>query len=428
MAKRPIDEVEPEDEDDAPAPKKARTDDPIDRPSPPPGPWHEGDIYLKRFQVQELHANQVINLPNATLGDLSNPIHPLLFGLQKHTYLQPALRLASKFLDEPCLLPYWHGLIFGTYYHLPNTSQKFNAPCYCFLQRPGPLSMPQIQQVRNAMRHAAHTTTYEFAPRASIDAWAICTRTPTSARAPFPGTGSTIRLSEVFLTILHPATSLNTPQRLRTSFLLANTLAHEFTHAARNARIKPPDPPIEDFEPFFYDQRRAEVGHAWESVTLGGRIFPFLNAYNSRYGMCIEKWPDLDEKYMIVRPPLPGSWAAPIAVSRKPPKKWSTIYTIPMPFVQSLFMQKFWDQDVKVFGVKGLRFEKRLGLRMRNWDWQGGSDGFRTDDSSRGRWPDEEGIVRPGQPVRLSPELEGMDVDDESEEEEKDGDEEMVNV
>ena len=92
---------------------------------------------------------------------------------------------------------------------------------------------------------------------------------------------------------------------------------------------------------------------------------------------------------------------------------------MPMPFVQSLFTQKFWAVDVRVFGVKALRFEKRLGLRMRNWDWVGGSDGFRTDDSSRRRWPDEEGIVRPGQPVRLSPELEDMDVDDESEGEEE---------
>jgi len=416
MAKRPIDEVEEDDEEDLPAPKKARTDDPLDRPSPPPEPWHKGDLYLKRFQLQELHANQVIDLPNASLGDLSNPIHPLLFGLQQYAYLQPALRLASKFLDEPCLLPYWHGLIFGTYHHLPNTSHKFNAPCYCFLQRPGPLSMPQLQQVRKAILHAARTTTFEFAEWSSIEAWAICLRTSTPALAPFPGTGSTIRLSKAFLTILHPATTLSTPQRLRTSLLLANTLAHEFTHAARNARIKPPTPPIEDFEPFFYDQRRAEVGHAWESVILGGRIFPFLNAYDSRYGMCIEKWPDLDETYMIVRPNLPG-WST-IPVSRKPPKKWSTIYTMPMPFVQSLFTQKFWAVDVRVFGVKALRFEKRLGLRMRNWDWVGGSDGFRTDDSSRRRWPDEEGIVRPGQPVRLSPELEDMDVDDESEGEE----------
>ena len=143
-------------------------------------------------------------------------------------------------------------------------------------------------------------------------------------------------------------------------------------------------------------------------------MFPFLNAFNSRFGMCIEKWPDLDEKYMIVRPNSPG-WET-IPVSRKPPKKWSTFYTIPMPFVQSLFTQDFWERDVRIFGIKALRFEKRLGLRMRNWDWTGGSDGFRTDDTSRDRWPDDEGIVRPGQSARYSPETEGMDVDDDSDE------------
>lgn len=409
------------DEDDegesSPALKRPRTDDPPDRPSPPPGPWHEGDFYLKRFRLQELHANQVIHLPDAHLGDLTDPIHPLFSDLQQYDHLHPALRLASKFLDEPTLLPYWNGLIFSTYHYLACTSRNFNAPCYCFLQRPGPLERNQLQLVRKAMLHAARTTRYEFAEASSAGAWAICIRSPTRALRPFAGTGSIIRLSKAFLTILDPTTNLSTSQRLRTSFLLANTLAHEFAHAARNARVSPPQPPVEDFEPFFYDHRRAEVGHAWESVVLGGRIFPFLNAFDSRFGMCIEKWPDLDEKYMVVRPSQAGS--AVIPLSRKPPKKWSTMYTIPMPFVQALFTQDFWHRQVKVFGVTALRFEKTLGLRLRNWDWVGGDDGFPASDSSRDRWPDAEGIVRPGQPVRLSPGLEDVSMDDESDEEDQ---------
>lgn len=412
--KRRIDEVE--EPDSSPSSKRRRTDDPLDRPSPPPSPWHEGNLYLKRFQLQELHANRVIHLPNAHLGDLNNPIHPLFSGLQQYGYLEPALRLASKFLDEPCLLPYWNALIFGTYHYLPSTSQKFNAPCFSF-QRPGPLGQPQLQLTQRAMLHAARTTHYEFEEGSSTEAWALCLRSATPALQPFPGTGSIIRLSKAFLTVLDPATNLTIPQRLRTSFLLANTLAHEFAHAARNARIKPPRPPIEDFEPFFYDHRRAEVGHAWESVVLGGRIFPFLNAFDSRFGMCLEKWPDLEEKYMVVRPDQPG--CPPIPLSRAPPKKWSTMYTIPMPFVQAMFTEDFWNRQVRIFGVNALRFEKTLGLRLRNWDWPGGDDGFRIDDSSKDRWPDEEGIVRPGQPVRLSPALEAMEVDDETDEEDE---------
>lgn len=413
MEKRRIHEVA--EGESSPTPKRRRTDDPLNRPSPPPEPWHEGDFYLKRFQLPELHSNQVIHLPDAHLGDLNNPIHPLFSGLEQYDHLQPALRLASKFLDEPSLLPYWNGLIFSTYHHLPSTSQKLNAPCYCFLQQPGPLGTTQLQLVRKAMLHAACTTRYEFEEGSNTGAWAICVRNSTPALRPFLGTGSIIRLSKAFLTILDPSTALSTPQRLRTSFLLANTLAHEFAHAARNARVNPPAPPIEDFEPFFHDHRRAEVGHAWESVILGGRIFPFLNAYDSRFGMCIEKWPDLDEKYMVVRRDQPGS--ATIPLSRKPPKKWSTMYTIPMPFVQSLFTQDFWNRQVKLFGFTALRFEKTLGLRLRNWDWAGDDDGFCTGDSSRDRWPDDDGIVRPGQPVRLSPEMEDMYVDDESDEE-----------
>jgi len=118
---------------------------------------------------------------------------------------------------------------------------------------------------------------------------------------------------------------------------------------------------------------------------------------------------------MVVRQNNSG-WAT-IPLSRKPPKKWSTIYTIPMPFVQALFTQDFWNRQVRVFGVTALRFEKTLGLRLRNWDWVGSHDGFHTDDSSRDRWPDDEGIVRPGQPVRLSPGMEDMYVDDETDEE-----------
>ncbi len=415
--KRPLDEVD--EGDSSPTHKRRRMAGPLSSPSPPPGPWHEGDFYLKRFELQELHANQVIDLPTAHLGDLCNPIHPLFFSLQRFTHLRPALRLATKFIEEPSLLPYWHGLIFSTYHYLPFTSRRLNAPCYSFSQRPGPLTVPQLERVRQGMLYAARTTSFEFVESSGIDAWAVCVRSSATALRPFPGTGSIIRLSKAFLTVLHPATTLSNPQRLRTSLLLANTLAHEFAHAARNARMKPPQSPIEDFEPFFYDQRRAEVGHAWESVVLGGRIFPFLNAYDSRFGMCVEKWPDLDEKYMVVRPNKP-----PIPISRKPPKKWTTMYAMPMPFVQSLFTQAFWDREVGVCGLKALRFEKRLGLRIRNWDWTGDSDGVPTDDSSRCRWPDEDGIVRPGQPVRLSPNLEAMDLDDESDE--KDGEMEIA--
>ncbi len=136
-------------------------------------------------------------------------------------------------------------------------------------------------------------------------------------------------------------------------------------------------------EPFFERDRIAECGHAWESCVLGGRTY-FWGDAEFPYGLVMAKWPDLE-----FRSELP---------TRAKPKRWSTVYFLSVEYIQALFTDKFWSNEgIGRYGAGEVKFKKTYGWREYNQGDVNSDDdeGISWGDSSRGRVPDSDGVIRP---------------------------------
>lgn len=430
MAKRDFDEVDDTSEDDvAPSPKRVRTE--------PPHPWHHNNYALRKLTLEELAAEGILDSPDSHFGDLTNPIHPLFYNFLEHEYLYPGLRLASLFITQPECLPFYFALLTRPYNRLPELEKELQGPCHRFTLGPQPPSLRALEPLRMFLSMARPMIDIGFSPDCPGSAWAICVRRlEPHGMAQFPGTSSSIAVSLLFQQMLDPRfhPNISTSQRLRISYVFAETLAHEIAHALRNARVGPPPPDetvqppreTQDYEPFFEDQRKSEVGHAWETVVIGGKLIDLSQGqWSAAYGLYLEKWPDIDDTFIslpIDEPRLisfqgPGLVHQPrthiVPIRRRKPKKWNTIYGIPLAFIQEVFSRRFWEERVPKEGMQAFRFQKRLGVRTPNYEWQPGEDsGIPDDDSSWERWPDVKGVTRIGQPKLPSPEVEDFGEDD----------------
>lgn len=429
MAKRDFEDLEDTSDDDGPSSKRVRIQ------APPP--WHYNNYALRKLTLEELAAEGILDSPDSHFGDLSNPIHPLFYRFLPEEHLHPALRLASLFITQAECLPFYLALISRPYDHLPELEKELQGPCYRFTLGPQPPSLRSLEYLRMFLSMARPMIDIGFSPDCPEGAWAVCVRRyELHGLSQFTGTSSSIAVSRHFQQILDPGFNahITNSQRLRISYLFAETLAHEIAHALRNARVPPPPPDrtvkpprlTQDYEPFFEDQRRAEVGHAWESVVIGGKLIDLSQGPRSvAYGLYTEKWPNTDDTFIklpINEPPLisfqgRGLIVPPrthiVGVRRRKPKKWNTIYAVPLAFIQQLFIRRFWEERVRKEGLQALRFEKRLGVRTLNYEWQPDEDaGIASDDSSWGRWPDVNGVIRIGQPKLASPVLEEFGDDD----------------
>lgn len=430
MAKRDFDELENTSDDDvAPSPKRVRTD--------PPHPWHHNNYALRKLSLEELAAEGILDSPDSHFGDLTNPIHPLFYNFLDHEYLHPGLRVASLFITQPECLSFYLALLTRPYDRLPELEKELQGPCYRFTLGPQPPSLRALEHLRMFLSMARPMIDIGFSSDCPGTAWAICVRRlEPHGMAQSRGTSSSIAVSPLFQQMLDPRyhPNISTSQRLRISYVFAATLAHEIAHALRNARVGPPPPdqtfhpPRErqDYEPFFEDQRKSEVGHAWETVVIGGRLIDLSRGqWSAAYGLYIEKWPDIDDTFLslpIDEPRLisfqgPGLVHQPrthiVPIRRRTPKKWNTIYGVPLAFIQEVFSRRFWEERVPKEGMQAFRFEKRIGVRTPNYEWQQSEDaGIPDDDSSWERWPDVDGIIRIGQPKLASPEIEEYGEDD----------------
>jgi hypothetical protein len=392
-------------------------------PDNPPDRWHGNDQYLRNFNYAELRwAVNAFDAPRASLGDLDNEIHPLFAGLTIYPGLIPALRLASCYLISPSLLPFWYALLFGEFQSIPELSTLFGGTISEFRIQYREFSLDQVVQVQKMLLNASKMITIGFQTESidKVDVWGHTLRHWNSVpgfdatRMP-PGLTSNMYLNPEFLTVLNNPQIYFTPEsRVRASFMLAHTLLHELAHALRNMRVPCHQCNEQlDFEPFFHDQREAEVGRALETFLFGGRISAFQGRIDARYGLCFNKWPDLSPDRYVRR----HGTGSPIPLARTPQKKkWQTLYAIPHWWVQQQFSRSFWGEDVMTFGTGALRVPRLLGFRSRNNEWFEGDEGIESDDSSRGRNADDERMVRPGQSQRpLTPPWE------EEEEEEGEG-------
>lgn len=388
--------------------------------------------HFKHWTRHILQDYGALELADARASSLTNPIHPIyahwnwsifdsddyysippgrgaipyanpLSG-DDYQLLRPSLRLASNFLTEPSLLPYWHALLFADRVPLAskgvtNVRQGYVGGFASFTRtfdintNSFALSTTELAKTQHALKALADSTYLVFDPKENPGDWGFTSRYFTKRVAPgFPGTACDININTLLLRALQ-SHHLTISERLRVQYFLALAVVHEVAHAAHMARTAMLGSPRPSgtyrneqwvHEPFFERDILAECGHAWEQNVLNGSQVPFEGNPECRFGLQFEKWPGSQG----VSPDIP---------TRRKPKGWSTIYALPMWFVQAMFTDKHWE-DVRRYGAMQVRAPKGLGWRL---FLEPGSavdeddEGISWDNSSRGRPVDENGVVWP---------------------------------
>jgi hypothetical protein len=98
---------------------------------------------------------RAFHFPSAHMGDLTGPVHPLFRSLERQPGFLPALRLASRHLYAPNLLPLLYALIFGPRKLLLAESKKFGLKVYSFSRPLTSLTETEIAQTQRALEEAA---------------------------------------------------------------------------------------------------------------------------------------------------------------------------------------------------------------------------------------------------------------------------------
>ena len=385
---------------------------------------------FRHWGEETLQNHGALELPDARPASLTNAIHPLFsaskwtvsdsddyespppsgdfdtrLNAEDYRLLKPSLRLGSQFLADPSLLPYWHALLFGPRIPLPakeikNGGRRYKAGYSSFTRTYNlyndsyAISTAEVLDTHNALRALADMTSLKLGPSEEADVWATTRRIFTKpVPAPFPGTGSSITLNIRLLRSLRSA-HLTASARLRVQYFLGIALVHELAHAAHNGHTAMRGRPKPDgsyahsqwvHEAFFEHDSLAEAGHAWEQSVLNGTQIPFHMHPECPFGLQFEKWPGVQ----AVPPGIP---------TRRKRKRWTTVYALPMRFVQAAMTDRHW-VEVERFGAEAVRAPKELGwrlwLRRRSAVVDDEDEGVSWDDSSRGRSADGDGVVWP---------------------------------
>lgn len=341
-------------------------------------------------------------------GDLDGPVHPLFDQIATYPGILPALRLATKYLTEPMLLPFWHTLLYSTKHDLPGESAAFGAPCSVFRIEKPSLTADETRAVVAELKAIAKDVqiTFDY-ERLHNSSWGMARRTYDVLNAlGSKGTGTHINMAPSFLAFIDPNSKVTPEHRLRASFMLAVTLCHEFAHCVYHHCTEARD---DEREPWVGNQSQAELGHAWQSVVHGGIHVSLGDRIDFKHGLGLTYWPLGTDVQYIENPTDPDdSTVSPVRRIGKGPKKYQTTHVYPMIMIYRQFHKQFWGNIFQIHGIQALRYQKKLGFRYRNWDWfpnQGYDEGWESDESDEFRNADEKGIVRNGQPYRESPPL-----------------------
>ncbi|KAK4971231.1 hypothetical protein LTR28_013391 [Elasticomyces elasticus] len=366
-------------------------------------PWHNNDSVLLKIRLDWIHQNGYTRIPDISINRIVRdalsdhqynnfmiadriPIHPLLryeqwigLSVTDFTILLPALKLATRFLDEPSILPYYRGLLHGP-------RQRIHAPV---AERTYGRELQMFDTEYDQSKAADPLVGLRAQERQTQDdnTWASifdCVKSPGGRLPGINGDstmGSIIYLDSDYLTTIRPlwpggdratkaytsamyhkSAILDECSLLRTYFHLAKTLVHELCHAMKRASTPNSfaDPLVgEPFEPFFRDYRIAELGNTWESIIFGGIIHPLGYHVSAPHGLGIENWPG------ILNANTRGG-----ELERGSATKWrvgcGTRYLVPMPWIHSLFTREFWDNEVVRFGLGAFKPERKVGVRKKN--------------------------------------------------------------
>lgn len=411
---------------------------------------------MRKFSPEELRSIVEPQGPLDIAPDTC-PIHPIfrpLLGLTNDVPgIASALQLATRFLTSRHTLSFFHHLLTAQLGALLAESQHYGVllsylqPAKYTTMLNGLHDAEKSLTIQIMVVLAAHVRlqispdprlatrwayTERITPPTYIDTPAYTTfkkpwHTPVESsdlilrQLNFTGTNALINLSPCFLQTLHRDNHVPTDsQRLRAAYMLAITLIHELAHALYICRFPsqpfpnlPPEFHSDEYEPFFANQRKAELGHALETCLFGGgKILSLAQADDFSLGLAWQRWPDSQEFYVR------NAEGEVEALQRigSTARKWETVYAVSHEWIRRQFEVKFWEQlEVEGLGGGLLMVSKELGSRCRNNDFMGEGDGLESSASSADRGADGEGVVRPGQPFAESDKDEFSEDDSEAE-------------
>ncbi|KAG9691972.1 hypothetical protein KCU95_g7131, partial [Aureobasidium melanogenum] len=366
------------------------------------------DETLKVIDLEELNQKGYINLPDSDFpvnpgfekkaqehvtgafirklrgwDPIISPIHPIFLprkwnNVSKDDYdlMIPALKLASRILDEPQILTYIKGALKKPL-TLINDSEATNQagqPLYTFSNEP--LQDWTTEEIWHTLYTLKDCIEFQFSAHLPFGCMAMCGAGDTGSMIAIGAYSAKITLSNQFLGVFRrklKASQFSSPWTpgthdesavLRSQFAFAVTLVHEVMHAlwlASNPtyvqHYAPPQPSqwVNPVEPFYRDGRMNELGACWETHVFGGNIHMLGYPHGAimPYGMTTVRFPGTWEFY-------------PSVIDRGNPRKWGyewvTTYPIEMKHIRKMFTNEMWD-EVQRYGIKRLKRKRKLGYR-----------------------------------------------------------------
>ena len=296
-----------------------------------------------------------------SLGDLSNPIHPIFspdgFVDPSIHYvpLENSLRLASRFLTTEELLPFWYTVFHGpietaTAYPLPSPSER--------LAR---LTEQQKNEVTTKLEFLSHCVTFASErTHWSRGDTGYTERLLTDAPPPFRGVKTNVSISRRVFRMVEQSFSrpyMDNHSRLWIHFLLANLLLHELAHAAMYA-AHPRPPAYDPIQAYFLPgARTTEEGMEWETSVFGGLLYEvpaFLFRKRERTVLgskiVLREWPSP----RLVAHYRKSIYPRPFPVKGDLPQL-DRFWLVDPKFLERLFTTAFWEETLPRAGVTVLR-------------------------------------------------------------------------
>lgn len=230
--------------------------------------WWEDHKLLSNFTKAEIQSYGMLELDGAHRPTLTNPIHPI-FSLPTwyevhaadYTQLRPCLRLASRFITEPQLLPFWHALLFAQRVPIPrnvvvepesgNTLYSFHR-IFDAATNSYALSKWEIDRTEQALASLSGSIAWTMndTPKLAGASFTTATITELPVPAPFAGMGSLVAMDRRFMdAYIRPDITIS--QKLRLQFYIATAIVHEVSsHVIESVRKLPSANVARHFEHF----------------------------------------------------------------------------------------------------------------------------------------------------------------------------------
>ncbi|KAI4125121.1 MAG: hypothetical protein LQ347_005481 [Umbilicaria vellea] len=359
---------------------------------------------LKDFRALDIPGQE------CTRGDLHR-VHTLLqrtnFAVSSNVYarIAPALCLASAFLYEPQASVFWYSLAFGRKRPVPHIvrdgqGKRREAPSDPWSRfSTVPVGVNEWQELEMFWQQLAGALTVRFADLEIASGQTQAMKWSKS----YPPGPLLVTGREVLITLSYdlrtlarsfatPVPTESLPYWLRQHHYLAVTILHELCHAIHLVRSPATS------EPFFEDQRQAELGFAWEQSVLNGQMAPTADhktyTHDTIYGLQFNRWPEQwydHNTAMFEKWPLDEDDDPVRATSRR---HWTTRYPVAMDYIQSLVLRRTWEEIARD-GAERLKMPKKYGLRegWTGWNaWQhAASSGYTSqfDSEPYGPWSED---------------------------------------